>query len=275
MVIESPSSVEPAHRSDLHHARLETAAQGAAASCASAVKRVKSVTAALRAVGGSDDEHSDREDRGSDCAGSLGCPPRWRRCCCLPRRRGAAAAPPCHAGRSTTAAPPAPAAPQQPAQAACRRPASHSTARICCSRAGVIRRSRWCRRPPAHEVAVHHVAGNGVKAFGALAYDMTSHTLWACGSYSTTAATERNSTEVGTIDLATDTYTPRFTDQGLHQRAGGRSRPTGHCGRARTSRRRSRTTAPTAPCGRRRTSAACSAAPARRRTRPTAAATPA
>src|SRR4051812_14943095 len=64
------------------------------------------------------------------------------------------------------------------------------------------------------QVAVHHVAGNGVKAFGALAYDMTSHTLWACGSYSTIATTEKNSTEVGTIDLATDTYTPRFTSKG-------------------------------------------------------------
>jgi uncharacterized repeat protein (TIGR01451 family) len=64
------------------------------------------------------------------------------------------------------------------------------------------------------QVALHHVAGNGVKAFGALAYDMTSHTLWACGSYSTTAATEKNSTEVGTIDLATDTYMPRFTTRG-------------------------------------------------------------
>ena len=64
------------------------------------------------------------------------------------------------------------------------------------------------------QVALHHVAGNGVKAFGALAYDMTSHTLWACGSYSTTATTEKNSTEVGTIDLATDIYTPRFTTKG-------------------------------------------------------------
>ncbi len=64
------------------------------------------------------------------------------------------------------------------------------------------------------QVAVHHVAGNGVSAFGALAYDMTSHTLWACGSYSTSAATEKNSTQVGTIDLATDTYTPRFTTKG-------------------------------------------------------------
>jgi uncharacterized repeat protein (TIGR01451 family) len=64
------------------------------------------------------------------------------------------------------------------------------------------------------QFAVHHVTGNGVKAFGALAYDMTSHTLWACGSYSTTAATEKNSTQVGTIDLATDTYTPRFPTKG-------------------------------------------------------------
>ena len=64
------------------------------------------------------------------------------------------------------------------------------------------------------ELAVHHVAGNGVKAFGALAYDMASHTLWACGSYSTTAITEKNSTEVGTIDLASDTYTPKFLTKG-------------------------------------------------------------
>ena len=65
------------------------------------------------------------------------------------------------------------------------------------------------------EVAVHRVTGNGVKAFGALAYDMTSHTLWACASYSTPPATsEKNSTQVGTIDLATDTYTPKFTTKG-------------------------------------------------------------
>jgi uncharacterized repeat protein (TIGR01451 family) len=67
------------------------------------------------------------------------------------------------------------------------------------------------------ELGVYRVAGNGVKAFGALAFDRSTGTLWACASYSTVRTTERNSTEVGTIVLNVDgtgTYTPRFQTPG-------------------------------------------------------------
>jgi uncharacterized repeat protein (TIGR01451 family) len=67
------------------------------------------------------------------------------------------------------------------------------------------------------ELLVYTVTGNGAKAFGALAYDRASGTLWACASYSTDQKTERNSREVGTITLdanGTGTYTPRFTTPG-------------------------------------------------------------
>jgi uncharacterized repeat protein (TIGR01451 family) len=67
------------------------------------------------------------------------------------------------------------------------------------------------------ELLVYTVTGNGAKAFGALAYDRSSGTLWACASYSIVKTTERNANEVGTITLNVDgtgTYTPRFTTPG-------------------------------------------------------------
>ena len=67
------------------------------------------------------------------------------------------------------------------------------------------------------ELLVYTITGNGAKAFGALAYDRSSGTLWACASYSTVQTTERNANEVGTITLnanGTGTYTPRFTTPG-------------------------------------------------------------
>ncbi|HUZ84525.1 MAG TPA: hypothetical protein VMU66_07515, partial [Gaiellales bacterium] len=61
------------------------------------------------------------------------------------------------------------------------------------------------------------LTGNPIRAFGALAYDRASGTLWACASYSTSAKTERNSVEVGIVTLSsggTGTYTPEFNSKG-------------------------------------------------------------
>jgi hypothetical protein len=60
------------------------------------------------------------------------------------------------------------------------------------------------------------IGGGAVKAFGALAYDRGSGTLWACASASNagSGSPENKMSEVGTINLSTATYTPVFTSHG-------------------------------------------------------------
>jgi hypothetical protein len=52
------------------------------------------------------------------------------------------------------------------------------------------------------QAAVHRISG--ASSLGALAWDSGRHVLWACSGFS----------EVGTIDLATDVFTPRFSTPG-------------------------------------------------------------
>jgi uncharacterized repeat protein (TIGR01451 family) len=54
-----------------------------------------------------------------------------------------------------------------------------------------------------HQIAIHSISGGS--GFGALAWDNVRHLLWACNFHGT---------EVGTINLTTDTYTAAFSSLG-------------------------------------------------------------
>jgi plastocyanin len=66
------------------------------------------------------------------------------------------------------------------------------------------------------ELNVYTISAGSYLAFGALAYDPTDGTLWACASrYDVgTSSPENQMSEVGTIDLGSQTFTPVFQSHG-------------------------------------------------------------
>jgi uncharacterized repeat protein (TIGR01451 family) len=66
------------------------------------------------------------------------------------------------------------------------------------------------------EVTVYNISAGSYKAFGALAYDPTDHQLWACASTSNagSGSPENKMSEVGTIDLGSQTFSPQFNSNG-------------------------------------------------------------
>ena len=66
------------------------------------------------------------------------------------------------------------------------------------------------------ETAVYHISAGSYKAFGALAYDRLTSTLYACASTTNAGAgyPENAMSEVGVINLALGTFTPVFNAPG-------------------------------------------------------------
>ncbi|MGN6378447.1 MAG: DUF11 domain-containing protein [Gaiellales bacterium] len=67
-----------------------------------------------------------------------------------------------------------------------------------------------------HEISVATIAAGSYKAFGALAYDSITGTLWACASTNNagTGSPENTMSEVGTINLTLRTFSPVFNSPG-------------------------------------------------------------
>jgi hypothetical protein len=67
-----------------------------------------------------------------------------------------------------------------------------------------------------HEITVYHIGATPYVAFGALAYDSTDGRLYACASTNNagTGSPENKMSEVGIINLATQTFSPVFKSNG-------------------------------------------------------------
>jgi uncharacterized repeat protein (TIGR01451 family) len=66
------------------------------------------------------------------------------------------------------------------------------------------------------EITVYHISAGSYRAFGALAYDRLTGTLWACASTNNagSGSPENAMSEVGTIDLSSQIFTPWFNTPG-------------------------------------------------------------